>query len=66
MITKKQLMTDILKGLALLGLLILPAGTIIVPAVVIAANKFGLNLLPSAFINKKEKKSEELNITSTS
>jgi uncharacterized membrane protein SpoIIM required for sporulation len=65
---KKQLIVDILKGSTLVGLFILPAGTIIVPAVVIMANKFGLNLLPSAFINKKEekKKSEELNITSTS
>jgi len=65
---KKQLIADVLKGLALLGLLILPAGTIIVPAVIIAANKIGLNILPSMFINKKEvkKKSEELNITSTS
>ena len=62
---KKQLMADILKGSILLGLFILPAGTIIVPVVIIIANKFGLNLLPSGFI-KKKKKSKELDITSTS
>ena len=65
---KKQLVADILKGSILFGLFTLPAGTIIVPVVVIVANKFGLSLLPSAFINKKEekKKSKELDITSTS
>jgi hypothetical protein len=50
---------DLLKGVGLLGLFIIPGGSLIIPAAVSVAKKFDINILPDAFNEGQEGEEQE-------
>jgi|ETNvirenome_6_85_1030632.scaffolds.fasta_scaffold07938_2 hypothetical protein len=49
---------DVLKSAGLLGLFVIPGGSLIMPVAIKLASKLGINLLPSAFSEEESEQKE--------